>query len=79
MRTALTLITIALLSTPFAVQPTLAVDASISAKCSPDAPEGYKRPGGYCDQIGATSLISGEKSDCTGNCAILANDGPEDQ
>lgn len=33
--------------------------------CSADAPEGYKRPGGYCEQIDDTSsLVTTEKSDC---------------
>lgn len=33
--------------------PAFAVDTSISALCGPDGPESYKRPGGYCEQIGS--------------------------
>lgn len=36
-----------------AATPAFAVDTRISEKCGPDAPEAYKRPGGYCEQIGA--------------------------
>ena len=33
--------------------------------CSAEAPEGYKRPGGYCEQIDDTSsLVTTEKRDC---------------
>ena len=32
--------------------PAFAVDTSISTLCGPDGPEAYKRPGGYCEQIG---------------------------
>lgn len=63
-------------STLFGLSPALAVDASISAKCGPDAPEGYKRPGGYCEQIGANSLLS---SDSKGAEQNGPDDGPEDQ
>ncbi|MBN9307708.1 hypothetical protein [Devosia sp.] len=33
-----------------AATPALA-DSSTNPLCGPDAPEGYKRPGGYCEQI----------------------------
>jgi hypothetical protein len=43
-----------------AAAPALAVDTSISKLCGPDAPEAYKRPGGYCEQI------AGNESENTG-------------
>ncbi|WP_423065999.1 hypothetical protein [Devosia sp. CN2-171] len=39
-------------ATLLASAPAFAVDTSISTLCGPDAPEAYKRPGGYCEQIG---------------------------
>lgn len=42
--------------------PAFAVDTQISALCGPDAPEAYKRPGGYCEQVGENkSQAAGEK------------------
>ncbi|WP_423068007.1 hypothetical protein [Devosia sp. CN2-171] len=78
MRSLLTITLLALISsTSFALSPAIAVDASISAKCNPDAPEDYKRPGGYCEQIGANSLLSG--GDSKGAEHNGPDDGPEDQ
>jgi hypothetical protein len=38
-------------------------DSSTDRLCGPDAPDGYKRPGGYCDQIdNKGSLV--EDKDC---------------
>jgi hypothetical protein len=77
MRSLRTITLLALISsTAFAFTPALAVDAKNSALCGPDAPEGYKRPGGYCDQLGAKSLAS---SDSQSAESPFANDGPEDQ
>jgi hypothetical protein len=64
-------------STGLVLTPALAVDTSISDKCGPDAPEGYKRPGGYCEQIGSNGLLTG--SDSRGADDEVFNDGPEDQ
>lgn len=59
---ALALVAASLTAFPV-ITPSLAVDTSISALCGPDGPESYKRPGGYCDQIGSNkSLIEGQ--DC---------------
>lgn len=44
--------------------PSFAVDTSISEKCGADAPEAYKRPGGYCDQIGANGSLSNQDKNC---------------
>lgn len=44
---------LAALSVAIPTAPSFAVDTSIAEKCGPDGPEAYKRPGGYCDQIGA--------------------------
>lgn len=44
--------------------PAFAVDTNISALCGADGPEAYKRPGGYCDQIGENkSLVESEKNE----------------
>jgi hypothetical protein len=61
------IIALALLGTIIAVAPVatpaLAVDTDISALCGPDAPEAYKRAGGYCEQIGENkSLVEGEEN-----------------
>lgn len=58
----------ALLATGVAIPaatPAFAVDTSISEKCGPDGPEAYKRPGGYCEQIGAnqSNAAKGEHHD----------------
>lgn len=45
-------------ATLFAVAPAFAVDTAISSLCGPEAPEAYKRPGGYCEQIGANESIA---------------------
>lgn len=48
------IIALALVSaTLLASAPAFAVDTSISKLCGPDAPEAYKRPGGYCEKIGS--------------------------
>jgi len=44
------------------VTPVLA-DSSSSALCGPDAPEGYKRPGGYCEELDQGSLMKSD-DDC---------------
>src|SRR5688500_3550655 len=39
--------------------------SSNDALCGPDAPEGYKRPGGYCEQIdNKNSLFDTDDEDC---------------
>jgi hypothetical protein len=77
------LFTIVLLSTSLAAfpaaTPSFAIDASISAKCGPDAPEAYKRPGGYCEQIGAYGSASNGDGSCGQYCIVDDGDGPEDQ
>lgn len=51
--------------------PAFAMDASkISEKCGPDGPESYKRPGGYCEQIGQTQSI-GAKGDQKDDLIII--------
>jgi len=76
-------ITVALLATSLAAfpiaTPSFAVDTSISAKCGPDGPEAYKRPGGYCEQIGANSSTSDSGKSCGLYCVVDDGDGPEDQ
>jgi hypothetical protein len=80
MRSLRTITLLALISsTAFAFTPVLAVDTANSALCGPDAPEGYKRPGGYCEQIGTKSLASGNTESADSADSILINDGPEDQ
>jgi hypothetical protein len=53
---ALALVAASLTAFPVAT-PAFAVDTGLSALCGPDAPEGYKRPGGYCDQIGSNNSL----------------------
>lgn len=54
-----------LAAAPMAVPalPALAVDTSIAEKCGPDGPEAYKRPGGYCEQIGANESNAAKGTD----------------
>lgn len=52
------------MAAPFGgVTPALA-DSSTNPLCAPDAPEGYKRPGGYCDQIDSKGSLMDHKEDC---------------
>ncbi len=77
MRSILAITVLALISsTSLGLTPALAADSSTSPLCGPDAPEGYKRPGGYCEQIGTNSLAS---SDSQGTDESVFVDGPEDQ
>lgn len=46
-----------------AAAPALAVDTSIVDKCGPDAPESYKRPGGFCEQAASNQSQASEKGD----------------
>jgi hypothetical protein len=75
---AFTLLATALVAFPVAT-PSLAVDTRISDKCGPDGPEAYKRPGGYCEQIGANSSVSDSGNGCGMYCIVDDGDGPEDQ
>lgn len=53
--------TVALLlvsATLVASAPAFAVDTTISALCGSEGPDAYKRPGGYCEQIGANQSIA---------------------
>ncbi|OEO32444.1 hypothetical protein VW23_011520 [Devosia insulae DS-56] len=50
-------------SAAFPVATPVLADSSASALCGPGAPEGYKRPGGYCEQLDQGSLVQSEK-DC---------------
>jgi hypothetical protein len=38
-------------------------DSSSNALCGPDGPDGYKRPGGYCEQIDNKGSLN-EQPDC---------------
>ena len=38
-------------------------DSTNDALCGPDGPEGYKRPGGYCEQINSKGSLV-EQEDC---------------
>lgn len=68
--TSLALVAASIIAFPVAT-PTLAVDTSISAKCGPDGPESYKRPGGYCDQIGANHSLGGGSDGGCNNIIII--------
>jgi hypothetical protein len=60
---ALALVATSLVAFPVAT-PSFAVDKGIQALCGPDAPEAYKRAGGYCDQVGSNDSLV-ETDDCT--------------
>ena len=60
---ALALAAASLTAFPLAT-PSLALDKSISPLCGPDAPASYKRPGGYCDQIGSTNSLIESQDGC---------------
>lgn len=62
---ALALVATSLVAFPVAT-PSFAVDKGIQALCSPDAPEAYKRAGGYCDQVGSNDSLV-ETEDCDYN------------
>ena len=38
-------------------------DSSTNPLCGPNAPEGYKRPGGFCEQLDQGSLVESDE-DC---------------
>lgn len=46
-------------------------DSSNDRLCGPDAPEGYKRPGGYCEQIDKKGSLVEQDGGC--NYSIPAN------
>lgn len=53
---ALALVATSLVAFPVAT-PSFAVEKGIQALCGPDAPEAYKRAGGYCDQVGSNDSL----------------------
>lgn len=59
---ALALATTIIAGAPLVATQAFAVDTSISKLCGPDAPEAYKRAGGYCEQIGSNESQGTEKS-----------------
>jgi len=63
---------------PFAA-PAFAMDASkISEKCGPNGPEAYKRPGGYCEQIGQVGSIGAEGTGAQQELVIIYIPFPHD-
>jgi hypothetical protein len=61
MKNILALTLMLAMAAPFGgVAPALA-DSSTNPLCAPDAPEGYKRPGGYCDQIDSKGSLMEDK------------------
>jgi hypothetical protein len=61
---AISVIAVSLAAFPAAITtPSFAVDTTITALCGADGPESYKRPGGYCDQVGANNSLV-ESGDC---------------
>lgn len=61
---ALALLAASIVAFPVAT-PSFAFDASKSTLCGPDAPEGYKRPGGYCDTITENKSLIETEEGCT--------------
>ena len=52
------------MAAPFGGASVALASSSTDALCGPDAPEGYKRPGGYCDQIDSTGSLNDNNKDC---------------
>jgi hypothetical protein len=68
---ALALVAASLTAFPIAT-PAFAGDTSLSPLCGPEAPEAYKRPGGFCDQIGSnSSLLEPQEEECYYNLVGL--------
>ena len=61
---ALTLLATSLVAFPVAT-PSFAFDTSKSTLCGPDAPEGYKRPGGFCETITENKSLIESEEGCT--------------
>ena len=61
---ALALLAASIVAFPVAT-PSFAFDASQRTLCGPDAPEGYKRPGGYCDTITQNKSLIELEDGCT--------------
>lgn len=61
---ALALLAASLVAFPVAT-PSFAYDASKSTLCGPDAPEGYKHPGGFCDTITENKSLIETEDGCT--------------
>lgn len=65
MKNILALTLMLAMAAPFGGVTTAFADSSNDRLCGPDAPEGYKRPGGYCDQIDSKSSLSkGDNEGC---------------
>jgi hypothetical protein len=52
------------MAAPFSGAGLAFADSSTDRLCGPDAPEGYKRPGGYCDQIDDKGSLFAPKDNC---------------
>lgn len=50
-------------SAAFPVATPVLADSSTNPLCGPDAPDGYKRPGGFCEQLDGGSLVQSDQ-DC---------------
>lgn len=48
----------------------------VALACPADAPEGWKRPGGYCDQRNTLDTIGTEKGNGIDRCRMDADIGP---
>jgi hypothetical protein len=51
-----TIAVLALVASLLTAAPAFAVAPGPDGLCGPDAPDAYKRPGGYCDTVGKGSL-----------------------
>ena len=52
--------------------PALAAAPGANGLCGPDAPEAYKRPGGYCEAIGANRSLSSQGGGLVGEAGGAA-------
>jgi hypothetical protein len=64
MKSILALTLMLAMAAPFGGVTTAFADSSTDRLCGPDAPEGYKRPGGYCDQIDSKGSLMDHKTGC---------------
>ncbi len=55
---------VSLMASP-AVFVSMSSSALAQAACGPDAPEAWKRPGGYCEQLNGGSLVEQQPDECS--------------
>ena len=62
-------------ATPLSASAVVQIAGSSNTElCGPDAPEGYKRPGGFCEQLDDWKSLAPVPGDCTAGFADAAFD-----